>query len=167
MEDRHGRRSTLITSQLPVSQWYEVLQEPTVADAILDRLVHTAHRIELQGESMRKKPKPTRRGEKKKTNHNHYFASLLIAHYHHLVRGVTISGFRGSASRFCAILRETGIFLPMAAFRFDGCNLTISLEGCCGPSKFQPSSQPNKFKYVHHRFCGSLPEVWPSVRQNP
>ena len=57
MEDRHGRRSTLITSQLPVSQWYEVLEEPTVADAILDRLVHTAHRIELSGESMRKKQK--------------------------------------------------------------------------------------------------------------
>ena len=80
MEDRHGRRSTLITSQLPVSQWYEVLEEPTVADAILDRLVHTAHRIELNGESMRKKQK----GEKKKTNHNHYFASLLIASQHHL-----------------------------------------------------------------------------------
>ncbi len=57
MEDRHGRRSTLITSQLPVSQWYEVLEEPTVADAILDRLVHTAHRLELSGESMRKKQK--------------------------------------------------------------------------------------------------------------
>ena len=63
MEDRHGRRSTLITSQLPVSQWYEVLEEPTVADAILDRLVHTAHRIELSGESMRKKQKREEKNE--------------------------------------------------------------------------------------------------------
>jgi DNA replication protein DnaC len=55
MEDRHGRRSTLITSQLPVSKWYEILEEPTIADAILDRLVHTSHRLELKGESLRKK----------------------------------------------------------------------------------------------------------------
>lgn len=57
MEDRHGRHSTLITSQLPVSKWYEILEEPTIADAILDRLVHTAHRLELKGESLRKKQK--------------------------------------------------------------------------------------------------------------
>lgn len=57
MEDRHGRKSTLFTSQLPVSKWYEVLEEPTIADAILDRLVHTSHRLELKGESLRKKQK--------------------------------------------------------------------------------------------------------------
>lgn len=54
IEDRHGRRSTLIASQLPVSMWYDVIGESTIADAILDRLVHKAHRIELNGESMRK-----------------------------------------------------------------------------------------------------------------
>lgn len=55
IEDRHGRKSTIIASQLPVSKWYEVIGESTVADAILDRMVHTAHRIELKGESLRKK----------------------------------------------------------------------------------------------------------------
>lgn len=54
IEDRHGRKSTLIASQLPVSKWYEVIGESTIADAILDRLAHTAHRIELKGESLRK-----------------------------------------------------------------------------------------------------------------
>ncbi len=57
MEDRHGKRSTLIATQLPVSSWYELIGEQTVADAILDRLVHVSHRIELQGESLRKKLK--------------------------------------------------------------------------------------------------------------
>jgi len=56
-EDRHGKRSTIITAQLPVSKWYELIGEPTIADAILDRLVHSSHRIELDGESMRKKYK--------------------------------------------------------------------------------------------------------------
>lgn len=55
MEDRHGKRSTIITSQLPVKQWYEVIGEKTIADAILDRIVHDAHRIEIKGESMRKR----------------------------------------------------------------------------------------------------------------
>lgn len=55
IEDRHGKRSTLFTSQVPVSQWYEVIGEQTIADAILDRIIHDAHRLELRGESMRKK----------------------------------------------------------------------------------------------------------------
>lgn len=55
IEDRHGKTSLIITSQLPVSKWYEVIGEKTIADAILDRIVHDAHRIELKGESMRKK----------------------------------------------------------------------------------------------------------------
>lgn len=55
IEDRHGRKSTMITSQLPVNTWHETIAEPTIADAILDRITHTAHRIELNGESMRKK----------------------------------------------------------------------------------------------------------------
>ena len=54
LEDRHGRGSTIVTSQVPVEQWHEVTGSPTLADAILDRLVHNAHRIELRGESMRK-----------------------------------------------------------------------------------------------------------------
>lgn len=54
MEDRHQRGAMIITSQLPVASWYEVIGEKTVADAILDRLVHNAHRIELKGESMRR-----------------------------------------------------------------------------------------------------------------
>jgi DNA replication protein DnaC len=54
IEDRHGKGSVIITSQLPVSGWYDIIGEKTVADAILDRLVHEAHRIDLMGESMRK-----------------------------------------------------------------------------------------------------------------
>ncbi len=54
MEDRHGRGSTMVTSQLPVEHWHEVIGDPTLADAILDRLVHNAHRLALKGESLRK-----------------------------------------------------------------------------------------------------------------
>lgn len=54
LDDRQGQGSTLITSQFPVNQWHEIIADPTVADAILDRLVHNAYRIELKGESMRK-----------------------------------------------------------------------------------------------------------------
>ena len=54
-EDRYQLRSTLLTSQLPVAQWHEQIGDPTLADSILDRLVHNAHRIEMQGESLRKK----------------------------------------------------------------------------------------------------------------
>ncbi len=59
LDDRVGTRSTLITSQLPVSGWHEWLHDPTLADAILDRIVHAAHRIALKGESMRKKASKT------------------------------------------------------------------------------------------------------------
>ena len=55
IEDRHGRTSTIIASQLPVASWYDVIGEETIADAILDRLVHASYRIELKGESLRKK----------------------------------------------------------------------------------------------------------------
>jgi DNA replication protein DnaC len=54
MEDRHGIRSTLLTSQYPVTTWHDIIGEPTMADAILDRIVHNAHKITLTGESMRK-----------------------------------------------------------------------------------------------------------------
>jgi DNA replication protein DnaC len=53
IEDRHGRHSTIVTSQLPVRHWHEALGEPTIADAILDRLIHNAYRIELRGDSYR------------------------------------------------------------------------------------------------------------------
>ena len=55
LEDRHGLKSTLVTSQLPIDHWHEQIGDPTLADAILDRLVHNAHKIKLNGESMRKK----------------------------------------------------------------------------------------------------------------
>jgi IstB-like ATP binding protein len=54
VDDRHGRGSTVVTSQLPVENWHEVIANPTVADAILDRLVHNAHRLTLKGDSLRK-----------------------------------------------------------------------------------------------------------------
>ena len=54
IEDRHKKGSVIITSQLPVRKWYDVIGEKTIADAVLDRLIHQAHRIELKGESMRK-----------------------------------------------------------------------------------------------------------------
>ena len=58
MEDRHGKSTTIITSQIPISKWHEVIGEQTIADAILDRIVHDAHRIEMKGESLRKKRSP-------------------------------------------------------------------------------------------------------------
>ena len=54
-DDRYNRRSTILTSQLPVEKWHAQIGDPTVADSILDRLVHNAYRIELSGESIRKK----------------------------------------------------------------------------------------------------------------
>jgi len=54
LEDRYQRRSTLITSQFPVERWHELINDPTLADAILDRLVHNAYRLALKGDSMRK-----------------------------------------------------------------------------------------------------------------
>ncbi|HVI90905.1 MAG TPA: IS21-like element helper ATPase IstB [Dongiaceae bacterium] len=59
LEERHGRRSTIITSQLPVDKWHDIIGDPTYADAILDRLVHNGHRLDLSGDSLRKtKAKP-------------------------------------------------------------------------------------------------------------
>jgi DNA replication protein DnaC len=55
IEDRHMKGSVIITSQLPVNKWHEIIGDKTIADAILDRLIHNAHRIELKGESMRKR----------------------------------------------------------------------------------------------------------------
>jgi DNA replication protein DnaC len=54
IDDRHGRGSTIVTSQLPVEHWHDIIADPTIADAILDRLVHNAHRLALKGESLRK-----------------------------------------------------------------------------------------------------------------
>jgi DNA replication protein DnaC len=55
LEDRYGKKSIIVTSQLPVAKWYEYINDPTLADAILDRLTANAHRIELKGESLRRK----------------------------------------------------------------------------------------------------------------
>jgi len=54
IEDRYGRRSTLVTSQLPIARWHELIGNPTYADAILDRLVHNAHRLEITGDPLRR-----------------------------------------------------------------------------------------------------------------
>jgi DNA replication protein DnaC len=54
VDDRHGRGSTIVTTQLPIEHWHEMIPNPTIADAILDRLVHNAYRLTLKGESMRK-----------------------------------------------------------------------------------------------------------------
>ena len=55
LEDRHGQRSTIVTSQLPIEKWHGMIGDPTLADAILDRLIHNAHKLQLKGESMRKR----------------------------------------------------------------------------------------------------------------
>lgn len=55
IEDRHGKKSTIMASQLPVSSWYDIIGEETIADAILDRMVNTSHLIQISGDSMRKK----------------------------------------------------------------------------------------------------------------
>jgi DNA replication protein DnaC len=55
LEERHGKRSTIVTSQLPINAWHDYINEPTIADAILDRLTASAHRIDLKGESLRRK----------------------------------------------------------------------------------------------------------------
>ena len=61
LEDRHGVRSTVVTSQLPVDKWHDVVGDPTLGDAILDRLVHNAYKLELKGDSMRKRRRPSTR----------------------------------------------------------------------------------------------------------
>ena len=59
LDDRQGKRATLMTSQFPLDLWHDTIGNPTVADAILDRLIHNAHKIQLKGESMRKRPPNT------------------------------------------------------------------------------------------------------------
>ena len=58
VEDRYGVRSTIATSQLPLGKWHDVVGDPTLADAILDRLVHSSYQLNLKGESMRKRRRP-------------------------------------------------------------------------------------------------------------
>ena len=58
IEDRHGLASTIVATQLPITSWHENIRDPTIADAILDRLIHNAHKINLKGESMRKLRSP-------------------------------------------------------------------------------------------------------------
>ena len=54
LEDRHRRGATIVTSQFPVDRWHDLIGEPTLADAILDRIIHNAHRLQLSGDSLRK-----------------------------------------------------------------------------------------------------------------
>jgi len=58
VEERYGRSATLITSQIPIDRWHDLIGDPTLADAILDRIVHNAHRIQLRGDSLRRKKAP-------------------------------------------------------------------------------------------------------------
>ena len=67
IEDRYGRRATLVTSQLPIEHWHEMIGDPTFGDAILDRLVHQAHRITLKGRSMRRKDPPKTKAQTTET----------------------------------------------------------------------------------------------------
>ncbi|MEJ2258840.1 MAG: ATP-binding protein, partial [Woeseiaceae bacterium] len=66
-EERYQRRSTIITAQLPVSGWHAMIGEPTIADAILDRIGHNAHRIELKGDSMRRKDRTSELTDRQNT----------------------------------------------------------------------------------------------------
>ncbi len=70
LEDRHGARSTLATSQLPIEKWHDTIGDPTMADAILDRLVHNAYKINLKGGSMRKR----------KANLTQYYLTRVTIH---------------------------------------------------------------------------------------
>ncbi len=67
LEDRFNRKSTLVTSQLPIEQWHDYIGDPTLADAILDRLVHSSYQLNLHGESMRKKLSPLRKEDESET----------------------------------------------------------------------------------------------------
>src|SRR3954449_7558759 len=80
IEDRHGRASTIVTSQVPVEGWHDIIGDPTLADAILDRLVHNAHRLQLTGESMRKRAAQTRAldGNEKTRPHRRVGADRLL-----------------------------------------------------------------------------------------
>ena len=69
VEDRAGLRSTIVTSQLPITMWHQGITEATIADAVLDRLLHNLHRIELTGESMRRNDPPQRPSPHPKPGH--------------------------------------------------------------------------------------------------
>ena len=68
IDDRHQRASTILATQVPIERWHDMIGDPTYADAILDRLVHNAYRIELRGDSMRRSSKTTSEDEKDKAN---------------------------------------------------------------------------------------------------
>ena len=76
VEDRHGLRSTIVTSQLPVQKWHAVIADPTLADAILDRLVHNAYQLNLKGESMRKTRSPLTQSDHQDSSSDTRVASL-------------------------------------------------------------------------------------------
>jgi hypothetical protein len=79
-DDRYGRRSTVLTSQLPVESWHAQIGDPTIADSILDRLVHNAYRIEMNGESIRKKKKKRRHRTQPEAAHERPSVDPQTAH---------------------------------------------------------------------------------------
>ena len=107
IEDRHGRKSIIITSQLPTDNWYDAIGDPTVADAIMDRIIHTAHRIELTGESVRK-------------------MAAYSCHVKYTVSSVKKPSAMGSIQRslwgrekgLASIVKATGIFMSAPPFSF-------------------------------------------------
>ncbi|MGH2623981.1 MAG: ATP-binding protein, partial [Sphingobacterium sp.] len=84
IEDRHAKASTIIASQLPVASWYDVIGEDTIADAILDRLIHGSYRIELKGESLRKKSNIVRSSVGLKENSKEGSTSPLYPQIQHI-----------------------------------------------------------------------------------
>src|SRR5258707_14329682 len=74
LEERYGRRSTIITSQIPVDKWHDLIGDPTYADAILDRIVHNAHRINLTGHSLRRSSASKAAKE-----------GVICSHFHHIL----------------------------------------------------------------------------------
>ena len=90
LDDRHGRASTIVTSQVPVETWHDVIGDPTLGDAILDRLVHNAYRLQLTGESMRKKNARTRLLTPNQTPES-ITTSVEAPAHHHLKYAPTIA----------------------------------------------------------------------------
>jgi len=97
IEHRHGKHSTIITSQLPVAKWYDYIGEPTLADAILDRILHQTHRIELKGESMRKRKNLSQ-------NNSEYFIFNPVQPLIH--RGLIFSATPGSTSTVVSLIAK-------------------------------------------------------------
>ena len=116
LEERYGRRSTIVTSQLPVDRWHHVVNDPTYADAILDRIVHNAHRIELAGESLRRvRPSREKIADENLTRqqpkrHNRSASEPAPPRRHHSVTGGGIISLQHGA--FVGIRTQTSSVVP-------------------------------------------------------